>query len=111
MENRATANRAAWRGFYRTTSTTKRGSYESRVALMSTVRPKLHDRGNPRLDGVLDFVKFTARPMPLATLLDEAPRRLVQLLHADVCSLYLLEGEHTLVMRGNVGFDARALGQ
>ncbi len=79
--------------------------------MSATVRPKLHDRGNPRLDGVLDFVKFTARPMPLATLLDEAPRRLVQLLHADVCSLYLLEGEHTLVMRGNVGFGARALGQ
>lgn len=75
-----------------------------------TVRSKVHDRGNPRLDGVLDFVKFTARPMPLVTLLDEAPRRLVYLLHADVCSLYLLEGEHTLVMRGNVGFDPRALG-
>lgn len=78
---------------------------------MSTVRPKLHDRGNPRLDGVIDFIKFTAKPMPLATLLDEAPQRLVQLLHADICSLYLLEGEHELVMRGNVGFDVRALGQ
>lgn len=78
--------------------------------MTATVRSKVHDRGNPRLDGVLDFVRFTARSMPLVTLLDEAPRRLVYLLHADVCSLYLLEGEHTLVMRGNVGFDPSALG-
>ena len=78
--------------------------------MTGTVRSKVHDRGNPRLDGVLDFVKFTARPMPLATLLDEAPRRIIYLLHADVCSIYVLEGEQTLVMRGNVGFDARALG-
>jgi phosphotransferase system enzyme I (PtsP) len=72
----------------------------------------VHQRGNPRLDGVLDFVAFTARPMPLLTLLDEAPRRVASLLRADVCSLYLVEGDETsLVMRGNVGFTNSALGQ
>ncbi len=75
-------------------------------------KPKVHIRGNKRLDGVLDFVAFAARPMPLVTLLDEAPRRIAAIFDADVCSLYLLEGEgHELVMRGNVGFPHRAIGQ
>ena len=76
-----------------------------------SVRPKIHERGNKRLDSVLDFVAFTARPMPLVTLLDEAPRRIADTLNASVCSLYLLEGEGKLVMRGNVGFARGALGQ
>lgn len=75
-------------------------------------RPKVHERGNKRLDGVLDFVGFTARPMPLLTLLDEAPRRIAVILDADVCSLYVLEGDKSeLVMRGNVGFSTAAIGQ
>jgi len=72
---------------------------------------RVYERGNKRLDRVLDFVAFTARPMPLVTLLDEAPRRIVQILGCDVCSLYLVEGENKLVMRGNVGFSRTALGQ
>jgi phosphotransferase system enzyme I (PtsP) len=75
-------------------------------------RPKVHERGNKRLDGVIDFVAFTARPMPLVTLLDEAPRRIAALLEADVCSLYLVEGDRSaLVMRGNVGFTNQAIGE
>ena len=66
-------------------------------------------RGNKRLDGVLDFVAFAAKPMPLVTLLDEAPRRIAEIFEADVCSLYLVEGDgHELVMRGNVGFSPAA---
>jgi phosphotransferase system, enzyme I, PtsP len=75
-------------------------------------RPRVHARGNKRLDGVLDFVTFAARPMPLLTLLDETPRRIAALLEVDVCSLYLVEGDKSeLVMRGNVGFTNQALGQ
>jgi len=75
-------------------------------------RPKVHGRGNPRLDAVLDFVAFAAKPMPLVTLLDEAPRRIAVIFGADICSLYLVEGDgNTLVMRGNVGFAANAIGQ
>lgn len=74
-------------------------------------RPKVHEAGNKRLDAVLDFVAFTGRPMPLLTLLDEAPRRIAVMLEADVCSLYLLEGDKSeLVMRGNVGFS-NAIGE
>src|ERR1700688_1290669 len=81
---------------------------------MSPVMPnvRVHERGDKRLDAVLDLVAFTARPMPLLTLLDEAPRRIAAILGADVCSLYLVEGDRSaLVMRGNVGFSNDAIGQ
>jgi len=74
--------------------------------------PTIHSRGNKRLDGVIDFVAFAAKPMPLVTLLDEAPRRVAAIFESDVCSLYLVEGDgHELVMRGNVGFSPAAIGQ
>ncbi len=74
-------------------------------------KPHVH-HGDKRLDAVLDFLAFAARPMPLVTLLDEAPRRIVSIFAADICSLYLLEGEgNELVMRGNVGFARDVLGQ
>ena len=73
---------------------------------------RVHERGDKRLDAVLDFVAFTAKPMPLLTLLDEAPRRIAVIVGADVCSLYLLEGDQSeLVMRGNVGFSNGAIGE
>lgn len=76
------------------------------------LRATVHERGNRRLDGVLDFVAFAAKPMPLVALLDEAPARIAAIFEADVCSLYLVEGDgHELVMRGNVGFAPDALGQ
>jgi len=68
-------------------------------------------RHNERLEATLDFAAFASRPMPLVSLLDEAPRRIAQILRAEVCSIYLLEGEGELVMRGNVGFQRQAIGQ
>jgi phosphotransferase system, enzyme I, PtsP len=73
--------------------------------------PRIHGGGR-RLDAVLDFVNFAIRSRPLTTFLDEAPRRIARIVGAEVASLYLLEGEgDELVMRGNVGFPDRALGQ
>src|SRR4051794_14257771 len=73
--------------------------------------PKIHGRGKGRLDLVLDFVSFVAKPMPLSVLLDEAPWRIAAILGADVASLYLLEGDgDELVLRGNVGFPREARG-
>jgi phosphotransferase system enzyme I (PtsP) len=75
-------------------------------------KPTVHERGNARLDAVLDFVAFAAKSMPITTLLDEAPRRIATIFEADVSSLYLVEGDGAeLVMRGNVGFSNSALGQ
>ena len=84
----------------------------AREAEKPRARSTVHDRGNKRLDAVLDFIAFSVKPMPLVSLLDEAPQRIAQIFDADVCSLYLLEGDgKELVMRGNVGFAPEALGQ
>ncbi|MDW8252188.1 MAG: GAF domain-containing protein, partial [Myxococcales bacterium] len=73
---------------------------------------RIHEPGDTRLGAVLDFLAWAARPMPLVSLLDEMPRRLAVIVQADVVSLYLLEGDgEMLVMRGNVGFPEKALGQ
>ncbi|APR83799.1 Hypothetical protein A7982_09148 [Minicystis rosea] len=74
---------------------------------------RIHARGEGegRLDRVLDFVQFVAKPMPLSLLLDEAPRRIAEIVGANVASLYLREGEGgELVLRGNVGFPLGARG-
>ncbi len=67
-------------------------------------------KDNPQLESILEFVAFAAKPMPLLTLLDEAPMRIASILASDVCSVYVLEGEGQLVMRGNIGFPRSALG-
>lgn len=74
---------------------------------------RIHARGEGagRLDRVLDFVQFVGKPMPLSLLLDEAPRRIAEIVGADVASLYMLEGDGgELVLRGNVGFPLGARG-
>jgi phosphotransferase system enzyme I (PtsP) len=56
-------------------------------------RVRVVGRGSEKLEATLDFATFASRPMPLVSLLDEAPRRIASILGADVCSVYLLEGE------------------
>ncbi len=86
-----------------------RPSQTTSIRFPGMTSAKIHGAG--RLDFVLDFVKFVAKPMPLSLLLDEAPRRIADIVGADVSSLYLLEGDgDELVLRGNVGFPQRARG-
>lgn len=82
----------------------------SRPGVSQLPPAKVHEPGHTRLDQVIDFVAFVAKPMPLSLLLDEAPQRIAGILGADVASLYLLEGDDQLVMRGNVGFPREARG-
>ncbi|MBK8481503.1 MAG: GAF domain-containing protein [Proteobacteria bacterium] len=73
--------------------------------------PTIHLRGQAaQLDRVFDLVRFVTNHQPLSACLDELPRRLAEVFSADVCSIYILEGED-LVMRANVGFPAAALGE
>ncbi|HSQ67265.1 MAG TPA: GAF domain-containing protein [Polyangiaceae bacterium] len=74
-------------------------------------RTRVLGREKDRLEAVLEFASFASKPMPLLSLLDEAPHRIAAILRADVCSIYLLEGEGDLVMRGNIGFPRSVLGQ
>src|SRR5262245_58201851 len=77
----------------------------------SVAAARIHARGDERLDLVIDYVAFVAKPMPLSLLLDDAPQRIAAILGADVASLYLLEGDgDELVLRGNVGFPLEARG-
>ena len=72
----------------------------------------IHAAGEAKLDSLLDFVRFVAKPMPLTLLLDEAPRRIASIVGADVASLYLLERDgDELVLRGNVGFPSVVRGR
>lgn len=65
----------------------------------------VHAAGQARLDRVLDYVRFVASPLPLLQLLDEAPKRIAQIVKADVALLFLLEGDRDeLVLRGSIGF-------
>ena len=53
-----------------------RGGVDSHPSDMErATKPTVHGQGNRRLDGVLELVAFSAKPMPLVTLLDEAPKR------------------------------------
>ena len=96
------------------TATDVRRPIPKRLAARASRIPaaaRIHARGEGRLDLVLDFVQFVAKPMPLSLLLDEAPRRIAAIVGADIASLYLLEGDGgELVLRGNVGFPQGARG-
>ena len=55
-----------------------------------------------RTEHILDFVAMTARTQSLVGLLDESPARIATILDADVCSIYLREGNgETLVLTGH----------
>jgi phosphotransferase system enzyme I (PtsP) len=82
----------------------------STTPLAMPAAARIHARGEGRLDRVLDFVHFVAKPMPLTLLLDETPRRIAEIVEADIASLYLLEDGGELVMRGNIGFPQGARG-
>lgn len=61
---------------------------------------------------LLEFVRFVSRPLSLATLLDEAPPRIAEILGAEVASLYLVEPDRSaVVMRGTAGFPLGVRGK
>ena len=93
---------------------TKNRASEPRTNSSHATKPssaQIHAKGNERLDRVVDFVSFVAKPMPLSLLLDEGPVRIARIVEAEIASLYLLEGEgDELVLRGNHGFPLGARG-
>jgi signal transduction protein with GAF and PtsI domain len=83
----------------------------------SSIRVRVHDRGDRRLDGILRLIAIAgeagAHPVPdvLARLADE----IAAIARVPVVSIYVLErdasGAEILVLRANVGFPASAVGQ
>lgn len=106
--NAAAANGSSKDGSSNDGVTNDRQPSSSRAPIGATI----HAAGEAKLDQLLDFVSFVAKPMPLTLLLDEAPRRIASIVRADVASLYLLERDgDELVLRGNVGFPSAVRGR
>src|SRR5215470_11373553 len=75
----------------------------------SPIRVRVHERGDRRLDGILRLIAEAGRPRPLADVLANLCSAIGEIARVPVVSIYVLEGD-TLVLRGNLGFPATALG-
>jgi phosphotransferase system enzyme I (PtsP) len=76
---------------------------------MPRIRVRVHERGDPRLDGILRLIEEAARPRPLPDVLGAMCAAIAELAPADVVSVYTRNGD-TLVMAANVGFPEHAVG-
>lgn len=82
--------------------------------------PKVHGRGEARLDAMLDLAEEASKPAPLGDVLQSLCARIATLLRVDVCSIYLREpgevpgdrrGAGDLVLRATSGYSHDAVGQ
>jgi len=74
--------------------------------------PRVHARGEARLDAMLELVEEASRSAPLSDVLAGMARRIAALLGVEVTSVYLREpGSDELVMRATHGYPAEAVGQ
>jgi len=73
------------------------------------IRVRVHERGDRRLDGILRLVEGAARVRPLPDLLSEMVRTVVEIVPAEVVSVYCRDRD-ALVMAANVGFPEHAVG-
>jgi phosphotransferase system, enzyme I, PtsP len=82
--------------------------------------PKVHTRGEARLDAMLELAEEASRPAPLGEVLQSLCARIAQVLSVEVCSIYLRElvdapGNRRisgdLVLRGNAGYSHDAVGR
>ncbi|HEY4241986.1 MAG TPA: GAF domain-containing protein [Kofleriaceae bacterium] len=74
---------------------------------MSDVR--VHHRGDRGVDGILRLIELAGHDGPIETMLTAMCGEIAAIAGADIASIYVREGER-LVMRGNHGFDASAIG-
>jgi phosphotransferase system enzyme I (PtsP) len=86
----------------------------------SATIPKVHTRGEARLDAMLELAEEASRPAPLPDVLQSLCTRIAQVLAVDVCSIYLRElvdvpsnrrvaGD--LVLRATSGYSPDAVGR
>src|SRR5258706_5221420 len=78
--------------------------------------PRVHARGEARLDAMLDLAEEASRAAPLPDVLSSLCGRIAAMLNVDVCSIYLRERsdgdrrEGELVLRATHGFPESAVG-
>jgi phosphotransferase system enzyme I (PtsP) len=69
----------------------------------------VHHRGDRGVDGILRLIELAGHDGPLETMLTAMCDQLASIAEVDVASVYVREDE-SLVMRGNHGFPASAIG-
>lgn len=69
----------------------------------------VHHRGDRGVDGILRLIELAGHDGPLETMLTAMCDELAAIADADIASVYVRE-DATLVMRGNHGFPASAIG-
>jgi phosphotransferase system enzyme I (PtsP) len=69
----------------------------------------VHHRGDRGVDGILRLIELASHDGPLETMLTAMCDELAAIAGVDIASVYVREDE-TLVMRGNHGFPASAIG-
>jgi phosphotransferase system, enzyme I, PtsP len=81
-----------------------------------SIRVRIHERGDRKLDGIIHLIEEAGRPRPLPDVLASLCQAIAGIARADVVSVYVAErdpadgGVETLVMRANRGFPAEAVG-
>jgi len=82
----------------------------------SLARPRVHGRGEARLDAILDLTEAATRAAPLELVLADMCERIARMLTVDVCSIYLrdaADGDRRggdLVLRATHGYPETAVG-
>ncbi len=77
--------------------------------------PRVHARGEARLDAVLDLAEEASRDAPLGEVLASLCERIAGMLTVDVCSIYMRELEAdgrrgALILRATWGYPQSAVG-
>jgi phosphotransferase system enzyme I (PtsP) len=76
------------------------------------VRPRVHGRGEARLDAMLELAEEAGKAAPLADVLSSLCGRIARVLAVDVCSVYLREaGSNELVLAATHGYPEEAVGR
>ena len=70
---------------------------------------RVHERGEPALEGVLRLIDEAARPRPLNEVLAALCAEASEIVGCEIVSIYLRDKGETLVMSANVGFPAGAV--
>ncbi len=70
---------------------------------------QVHHRGDRGVDGILRLIELAGHDGPLEAMLCAMCDELAAIAHVEIASIYVREGDR-LVMRGNHGFAAQALG-
>ncbi len=78
-----------------------------------SIRVRVHERGDARLDGILKLIEEAGRARPLPEVLRSLCESIAVIARADVVSVYVAERDaagDVLVMRANVGLAEGAVG-